>query len=71
MVPKATPPQIVATLNGAVNTALTETEFVGRLQALGVAPIPKDPAATAKFLHADAAKWAELIRVARISIENS
>lgn len=71
MAPKATPPEIVGTVNAAVNKALTEIEFVERLRALGVAPIPKDPAATTQFLHADAAKWAELIRVARISVETS
>jgi len=70
MAPKETPPELVAILSAAVGMALADPEVAERMASLGARPIPSSPAATAEFLRADAARWANVIRSAQITLDN-
>ncbi len=67
--PKATPADIVAGLNKALNSALAEAGMKTRLNELGAVPMPTTPAEFASFLAADTEKWAKVIRAADIKPE--
>jgi tripartite-type tricarboxylate transporter receptor subunit TctC len=64
--PKNTPADIVATLNAATATALTDAKFQARLATLGVEAMPKSPAEMQKFIVDEDAKWGKVIRTANI-----
>jgi tripartite-type tricarboxylate transporter receptor subunit TctC len=67
--PRGVPAVIVATLNAAINAAVAEPAMRTRLAALGFAPMPMSVAALQKFVAADAARWAGVIREAKIRAE--
>lgn len=71
MAPAGTPPAIVETLSQAVGQALRDPDVTSRMLAVGATPIPTSPGAADKFLRADAARWAGVIRTAQITLENS
>jgi tripartite-type tricarboxylate transporter receptor subunit TctC len=60
--PAATPPAIVARLNGAINTALAEPEVRVALERLGAELRPGAPADFAAFLAKEKTKWDEVVR---------
>jgi tripartite-type tricarboxylate transporter receptor subunit TctC len=65
--PQGTPDEIVALLNKEINAAVVDPTIMQRLTDLGamVAP-PTSPAEFARFIAADAAKWAKVIKSAGI-----
>jgi tripartite-type tricarboxylate transporter receptor subunit TctC len=67
--PKATPVDIVTSLNAAMHSALAETDMKARLDELGAVPMPTTPAEFGAFLAADTEKWAKVIRTADIKPE--
>jgi tripartite-type tricarboxylate transporter receptor subunit TctC len=67
--PKATPAEIVTSLNTAIVTALAEPEMKTRLADLGAVPMPSTPAEFGAFLAADTEKWGKVIRAANIKPE--
>src|ERR1700733_721061 len=67
--PKATPADIVVSLNTAMNSALAEADMKTRLNELGAVPMPTTPAEFASFLAADTEKWGKVIRAADIKPE--
>jgi tripartite-type tricarboxylate transporter receptor subunit TctC len=69
--PAATPQPIVARLNRMVNDILALPEVKARLLELGAEPAQLTPEEFLKFIRADAAKWARLIKEQRIVIEGS
>ena len=69
VVPKGTPPAIVEKLNAAANEAMKSKSVQDRLMALGAEPGGGSAADLDKFMKGEAAKWAEVVRKAKIVIE--
>jgi tripartite-type tricarboxylate transporter receptor subunit TctC len=67
--PKNTPAAIIDKLNGEINQALADPKLKARLAELGATPFASSPAAFAKFVADDTAKWAKVIKAANIKIE--
>jgi tripartite-type tricarboxylate transporter receptor subunit TctC len=65
--PSGTAPEIVATLNAAVQAALAQPIISARLASLGVEPVSEQPERLAAMIRADAERWAAVIRRARIA----
>ena len=68
-VPRGTPPDIVAKLNGAVNAVLANPKLKGRMQELGGDPMPLTPDAFGHLVAQETEKWAKVIRGANIHLE--
>ncbi len=66
--PAATPPAIVARLNGAINKALAEPEVRTALERLGAEVRPGTPADFAAFLAKEKTKWDEVVRQSGVSM---
>ena len=64
--PKATPGEIVETLNREINAGLAEPRMKGRLADLGGTVLPGSPSDFGKFLADETEKWAKVIRAANI-----
>ncbi|MGD0149215.1 MAG: tripartite tricarboxylate transporter substrate binding protein [Xanthobacteraceae bacterium] len=67
--PKATPADIVAKLNGALNAALAEAPAKARLADLGVEPMRMTPQEFAQFITDEDKKWGKVIRDAGIKLD--
>ena len=68
--PAATPPDIIATLNKLINTALGDPRIRQRLIELGVIPAaPNSPGEFAKFISDEVEKWSKVIKFAGIKPE--
>jgi len=67
--PRNTPPEIVDTLNRAVNAALADPQMQAKLAALGSATDPGSPADFGKLIAADTEKWARVVKLTGISPE--
>jgi tripartite-type tricarboxylate transporter receptor subunit TctC len=66
--PAATPPAVVARLNGAINKALAEPEVRTALERLGAEVRPGAPADFAAFLTKEKSKWDEVVRQSGVSM---
>jgi tripartite-type tricarboxylate transporter receptor subunit TctC len=62
--PKATPPDRVAALNTAINAATAELAKSGALAALGIDAVTETPEQFRRFIAADVAQGAELLKSA-------
>jgi tripartite-type tricarboxylate transporter receptor subunit TctC len=60
--PKGTPPQIVDTLNKAVNEVLADPKLKARLAELGGEPMPMTPAQFGKLIADETEKWAKVVK---------
>jgi tripartite-type tricarboxylate transporter receptor subunit TctC len=63
--PKGTPPAVLSKLNAALRVALKDPELIKREEALGLTVITDerlDPAGHKKFLEAEKARWAKVIK---------
>jgi tripartite-type tricarboxylate transporter receptor subunit TctC len=69
VVPKGTPPEIVAALNKAINAALADPAVRKRFAELGCTPSGGSPEDFAKFIAADTDKWAKVIKFAGITAD--
>jgi len=67
--PKATPTQIVDTLNHAVNAILGDAKVQARLADLGGTALPVSPAEYAEILAGTTEKWAKVIQAAHIKVD--
>lgn len=67
--PANTPPDVVQTLNDAINTAIATPEIAAQLRELGITVAGGPPARLGLFLDAEIAKWDKVIREAGISVE--
>jgi tripartite-type tricarboxylate transporter receptor subunit TctC len=67
--PSGIPPQVVKTLNEAVNKALSLPATLAQLTADGSAPIGGTPEQAAKLIGAEQTRWGALIRDAGIKLE--
>jgi tripartite-type tricarboxylate transporter receptor subunit TctC len=64
-----TPPEVIAALNRAVNAALADPVFVGKLADLGVDPFPSAPPDFGKFIADYTGQWGKIIRAAGLKAE--
>jgi tripartite-type tricarboxylate transporter receptor subunit TctC len=60
--PKGTPPEVVDTLNTAVNAVLADPQLKARLAALGGEPMPMAPAQFGKLIADETEKWAKVVK---------
>jgi tripartite-type tricarboxylate transporter receptor subunit TctC len=67
--PKNTPAEIVATLNKEINAALADGRIKARLAELGSEPMPMTIAEFEKRVVDETAKWAKVIREAKIPMQ--
>jgi tripartite-type tricarboxylate transporter receptor subunit TctC len=65
--PKATPPDILANLNGAFNSVLAEPEIKMSLASLGVSPFAGTQKEFAEFIAEETGKWADVVKHAGIT----
>ena len=66
--PKGTPPEIVETLNKAVNEALKDPKLVARLSEVGGIPKPMTPAEFGKLVADETEKWRKVVECAGVSV---
>jgi tripartite-type tricarboxylate transporter receptor subunit TctC len=62
-VPKGTPPEVIDTLNRAVNAVLANPRLQARFADLGGAPMPMTPAEFGNLVVAETAKWAKVVKL--------
>jgi tripartite-type tricarboxylate transporter receptor subunit TctC len=67
--PRGTPPEIVETLNQAVNAVLADSKLKARLAELGGEAMPLAPAEFGKLVAAETEKWGKVIRAANIKAD--
>jgi tripartite-type tricarboxylate transporter receptor subunit TctC len=67
--PKGTPPDIVETLNKAVNAALADPKMAARFAELGAVPMPMTPAEFGKLIADETVKWRKVVEFANISVD--
>jgi tripartite-type tricarboxylate transporter receptor subunit TctC len=60
--PRGTPPEIVGTLNRAVNAVLADPRLQARFADLGGTPMPMTPGEFGDLLVAETAKWAKVVK---------
>jgi tripartite-type tricarboxylate transporter receptor subunit TctC len=61
--PKGTPPEIIGTLNRAVNAVLADSRLKARFAELGGAPMPMTPGEFGNLLVEETEKWAKVVRL--------
>lgn len=67
--PAKVPAAIVNRINADVNALLTSKEVIEKFAALGSEPYITDPAKFAAVLHADIAKWGQVVKSSGASID--
>ncbi|MFN5097277.1 MAG: Bug family tripartite tricarboxylate transporter substrate binding protein [Limnohabitans sp.] len=67
--PAGTPPDVIARLNRALNTAVADKDIIERFSAIGFETAPGTPEALAQRNRVETAKWAKAIRDAKIEAE--
>jgi tripartite-type tricarboxylate transporter receptor subunit TctC len=61
--PKGTPPEVIDTLNRAVNAVLADPRLQARFADLGGAPMPMTPAEFGKLVAEETEKWAKVVKL--------
>ena len=67
--PAGTPPEVIAKLNKALNTAAADKDIQEKFAAIGFETAPGTPEALAQRNRLETAKWAKAIRDAKIEAE--
>jgi tripartite-type tricarboxylate transporter receptor subunit TctC len=67
--PAGTPPDVVAKWNADVTRILTAPDMRDRLLAQGAEPAPDSPADFARFIAAEAAKYARIVRTSGAKVD--
>ncbi|WMT73323.1 tripartite tricarboxylate transporter substrate binding protein [Bradyrhizobium sp. Ash2021] len=67
--PKGTPPEIVETLNKAIDEALKDPKLVARLAEVGGIPKPMTPAEFGKLIADETEKWRKVVEFAGVSVD--
>jgi len=60
LAPAGTPPDVIATLNDAIVSALKDPATVERLRAIGAGPLPSTPDEFGEFIRREIDKWAKV-----------
>ena len=69
LAPAGTPPEVVAKLSQALNTALSQPELREKFAAAGLDTVSSTPAEFAAFIRSEIAKWAKVAKEANIKID--
>jgi tripartite-type tricarboxylate transporter receptor subunit TctC len=69
MAPKGTPAAVIDRLNQAVSKIASDPEVRKIWAKDGAVPLVMKPAEFDKYLHADIAKWAKVIKTANIKLD--
>lgn len=64
--PAGTPPAVLAQLAAAVTASLAEPAAQARYAEAGIEPLGGDPAEATRFIRAESAKWAPILRASGI-----
>jgi len=64
-----TDPQIVATLNGAINDTVKGQQVQAKLVALGFDPLVDSPSEADAMFHDEIAKWGKMVKALNLSIK--
>src|SRR5689334_15360018 len=67
--PKGTPPDIIATLNKAINESLKDPKLVARFAELGGVPTPVTPEQYGKHIADETEKWRKVVEFAGVSVD--
>lgn len=67
--PKNTPPEVIETLNKAVNATLADPAVKARLTEMDTLPMGGTPAAFKKYIADETSKWAEVVKAAKLKPE--
>ena len=67
--PRATPPEIIDKLNGAINEGLKDPKIKAQFAAFGSTTAPLTPAEYAKVVARETERWGKIIRAAGIKAE--
>jgi tripartite-type tricarboxylate transporter receptor subunit TctC len=67
--PKGTPPEIVESLNKAVNEVLKDPKLVEQFAGLGGSPKPMTPAEYGKLIADETEKWRKVVEFAGVSVD--
>src|SRR6202012_2616490 len=67
--PKGTPPEVIETLNKAVNEALHDPQLVAKLTEVGGIPKPMTPAQFGKLISDETEKWRKVVEFAGVSVD--
>jgi tripartite-type tricarboxylate transporter receptor subunit TctC len=69
LVPTGTPREVITTLNAVAVKAVQKPEFRERLAQMGADPVAETPEYFAKFLNAEIARWAKVVRESKAKPE--
>ena len=67
--PKGTPGEIVAALNKAINTVLSDPKLVARFAEIGGVPTPMTPEQYGKHIADETEKWRKVVEFAGVSVD--
>jgi tripartite-type tricarboxylate transporter receptor subunit TctC len=67
--PKGLPPEVVETLNKAINAAITDPAVKARLAELGGDPLPGTPAEFGALHTAETEKWAKVVKASGATVD--
>jgi tripartite-type tricarboxylate transporter receptor subunit TctC len=67
--PKGTPPEIVATLNKAINDSLADPKIIARFADIGGVPMPLTPEGYSKFMAEETERWRKVVAFAGVSVD--
>src|SRR5947209_5780227 len=67
--PRGTPPAVIATLNGAINTAQHDPKMQARIAEFGGTPLVLTPDAFGKLVADETEKWAKVVATVGLAIE--
>ncbi len=68
-VPKGTPPEIVTTLNKAINAVLGDPKVAARFADIGGVPTPMTPEQYGKYIASETEKWRKVVEFAGVSVD--
>ena len=69
VVPRGTPADVVARLNGAINAALDDPGIKEKFAALAATPMRFTPGEFATFIGEETAKWAHAVKLSGATVE--
>lgn len=69
LAPAGTPPDVIARLHRETVAALREPDMIARLKTIGADPVGNTPDEFASFIRAELAKYAKVIREAKIKVD--
>ena len=67
--PKGTPPEIIETLNKAINLALKDPKLAARPAEVGGLPKPMSPAEFGQLVANETEKWRKVVEFAKVSVD--